>query len=97
MSSAPNTAVSQQAKQLQSQLSRARSVAIVSRSRVFVCGATNSPESFEHTNETSLCDPHGIWSQGIIIVLDTNNSLAVDSGDQIALYQPVIPADMSPR
>ncbi len=97
MSSAPNTAVSQQAKQLQSLLSHARSVAIASRSRVFVCGATKSPESFEQTNETSLCDPHGIWSRGINIVLDTNNSLAVDSGDQIALDQPAIPGDMTLR
>ena len=97
MSSAPNTAVSQQAKQLQSRLSQARSVAIASRSRVFVCGATQSLESFEQINETSPCDPHGIWSQGINIVLDTNNSLAMDSGDQIALYQPAIPGDITLR
>ena len=85
----PELVLERQARQLQSLLSNARTLALVHDSSTIVCPANTTsirPLNAENALAGDWCDPHGNWQTGVNVVLDRNQNRSIDAADNLVFH-----------
>lgn len=85
----PELVLERQARQLQSLLSNARTLALVHDSSTIVCPASTAsirPLNAENALAGDWCDPHGNWQTGVNVVLDRNQNRSIDAADNLVFH-----------
>ncbi len=89
LESVPELVLERQARQLQSLLSNARTLALVHDSSTIVCPASTAsirPLNAENALVGDWCDPHGNWQAGVNVVLDRNQNRSIDAADNLVFH-----------